>query len=206
MQKVDTFLAVALFGGAGIADEQLDDVTLDEWDEALEQPLQRFLEQSQLEHALAKGPPSDLGWDEQFTPPPRTFSKAFEQRSAARLEKVNRLVRKAFAGHPELAEEAIAVVKQIRDYARASVTGDAVPEPLATHAPIQKSDGWWKEGQLVRTSTRFAKGTNGFRMGVARTEERIINNVRWILAFNAAGELLDCQQINEQERAEAQIA
>jgi len=85
-------------------------------------PMQRFVEGLQSDAALGKGTGvADAAWDSELTASPRTFSKAFEQRSDARLEKVFAKVRTMFAGHPEEMQEAIEIVRGIREHLRAEV-------------------------------------------------------------------------------------
>jgi hypothetical protein len=60
----------------------------------------------------------DCSWDEPLTPVTKTATGTFEQRSAARLEKVLAAVDKVFADH-ELKDDARELVTKIRDEARA---------------------------------------------------------------------------------------
>jgi hypothetical protein len=62
-------------------------------------------------------PITDYSWDEPLTPVTKTATGTFEQRSAARLEKVLAAVDKVFADH-ELKDDARELVTKIRDTAR----------------------------------------------------------------------------------------
>lgn len=49
----------------------------------------------------------------------------------------------------------------------------------------------------TRRGTRYAKGTRGHDLGIASTEEVIIDGQRWVNAYDAAGTLVDAREIHE---------
>jgi hypothetical protein len=66
---------------------------------------------------------------------------------------------------------------------------------------LEKRESWAPGGILIESRNVLCKkGTYGYRLGVARVEERVIENVHWMCAFNAAGECVDVQEVSAPAR------
>jgi hypothetical protein len=53
-----------------------------------------------------------------------------------------------------------------------------------------------KSDSPARIRTQLTKAATTYRGSIARTEERLIDNIRWVCAFDCDGNLIDAQQVS----------
>jgi hypothetical protein len=87
----------------------------------LDNPIGEFIAKCVDEHSLAKNGGVDASWNEEIgTPPHIELSKAFLERSDARIARVAEKIRAnpLFQGHPEELELAVSLAREMRDFIR----------------------------------------------------------------------------------------